>query len=166
MSAYRPSRRVVQGFTLIEVMLVVAIIAILATLALPSRMGAITQQKVLESINLVEQYKPLIENYYRFNGGTFPTDNHALGIPEADKIIGNYLEKMEVRDGVMHLYLGNKLSAELQHKIVSIRPLFVENSINSPISWICGFNEVPGGMKAAGRNLTDLDRVFLPGRCR
>jgi type IV pilus assembly protein PilA len=158
--------KLVSGFTLIEVVLVVAIIAILATLALPSRMGAITQQKVVETIELVERYKPLIEQYYRYNSGNFPEDNRAAGLPEPGKIMGNYLEKMELRDGAMHLYFGKKIATKLRHKIITIRPVFVENSVGSPISWICGLNETPSGMKAAGTNLTDVDRVFLPGRCR
>jgi type IV pilus assembly protein PilA len=154
------------GFTLLEVMVVIAIIAILATLAIPSQIGAITQRRVLESKNLVEPYKGIIGAYFLGHAGEFPEDNEAAGLPEPNKILGNYLEKMEVRDGVMHLYLGQKMPAKLHHKIVSIRPIFVKDSPLSPIDWVCGKDEVPLGMTAAGINLTDLDVQFLPGSCR
>ena len=160
------NRKRICGFTLIEVMVVIAIIAILATLAIPSRMGEITQKRVIESIELVEPYKASIENYFRLHGGEFPDDNAAAGLPDPNKIIGNYLEKMEVRDGAMHLYLGRKMPDNLHHKIVSIRPIFVKDSPQSPISWVCGASEVPLGMSASGRDLTDLSKIFLPGRCR
>jgi hypothetical protein len=54
----------------------------------------------------VEPYKPNVSAYFAAHNSTFPTDNEAIGLPAADKIIGNYLEKMELIDGVMHLYLG------------------------------------------------------------
>ena len=154
------------GFTLLEVIMVIAIIAILATLALPSQLGQITQKKLIETLELVEPYKKPIEGYYRLHGGNFPEDNKAVGLPEPDQIIGNYLRKMEIRDGVMHLYLGNKMPENLHDKIISIRPVFVEDSISSPISWICGYDKKPLGMEVAGTNLTSVEKLFLPGRCR
>ena len=146
--------------------MVIAIIAILATLALPSQFGQITQKRLIENIDLVERYKAPIEQYYYTHGGNFPEDNAAAGLPDPNQIIGNYLEKMEVRDGVMHLYLGQKLPEKLRNNILSIRPVYVEDSINSPVSWICGYNSIPNGMVAAGTNLTDIEKLFLPGRCR
>jgi type IV pilus assembly protein PilA len=73
---------------------------------------------------------------------------------------------MELKDSVMHLYLGQKPSQQIHHNILSIRAVFVKDSPASPISWICGYDEVPMGMTSAGINLTDVKNIFLPGRCR
>lgn len=147
-------------------MVVIAIIAILATLAIPSKLGETTQKQIVETLELVEPYKSNIAQHYRANGGNFAQDNAAAGLPEPDKIKGNYLRKLEVRDGVMHLHLGQKLPSKLHNKILSLQPVFVQDSINSPVSWICGYNDKPSGMQAAGINLTDIEKTFLPGRCR
>lgn len=155
-----------QGFSLIEIMVVIAIIAILATLAMPSQLGRVTQKRVIETLELVEPYKANISAYYHTHSGEFPANNEDAGLPEPRHIIGNYLQKMEVREGVMHLYLGQNLPQNLHNKIISIQPIFVKESPNSPISWICGLNKTPAGLQAAGLNLTDVDKVFLPGRCR
>ena len=154
------------GFSLLELMAVIAIIAILATLAIPSRTGPVTQKKIIESLELVDSYRASIEEYYFLNAGSFPQDNVAAGIPEPNKILGNYLEKVEVRDGVLHLFLGQKMPPKLHGKIVSWRPVYVKDSLDSKISWVCGVSEVPKGMTGAGRNLTNLNVQFLPGRCR
>lgn len=154
------------GFSLIEIMVVIAIVAIIATLALPSQTGAITQRKVLESYKLVFPYTENIDAYYKLHAGIFPDNNQAAGLPEPEKILGNYLKKMEVREGVMHLHFGQKMPDAFHGKILSIRPVFVEDSPDSPLSWICGMNDIPSGMIGAGINLTDLDTIFLPGRCR
>ena len=146
-------------------MIVIAIIAIMATLAIPSQMGKINQQKVLESIELVEGYKEIIAKVY-YTTGEFPADNKEAGLPEPRKIIGNYLKSLTVKNGAMHLRLGQKTNKHLQEKTLSIRPVFVPNSRNSPVSWICGFDTVPDGMKVSGLNKTNVKRVNLPIRCR
>lgn len=155
-----------QGFSLLEVMIVVAIIAILATLAIPSRVGEITQKRMVETVDLVEPYKKNITTYYHSHAGNFPENNEQAGLPKAQDIRGNYLDKLEVRDGVMHLWLGQKLSENLHGKIISIRPVYVKDSPSSPVSWVCGNDEIPSGMVAAGINLTDVSPFALPGRCR
>lgn len=154
------------GFTLLEVMIVVALVALLAIMAVPSQIGRVTQQRIIESVELVERYKKDIEKYYFSHGGRFPDDNADAGLPEPRKIIGNYIERVEVRAGVLHLFLGQKMSKNLHNKVISIRPVYVENSVDSPISWVCGYAKVPVGMVAAGRNLSDIERLYLPGRCR
>ena len=158
--------RLMKGFSLLELMIVIAIMAIIAMLAIPSQTGRVTQKRLVETIELVEPYKENIAAYYRSNSGNFPEDNSAAGLPDADKIKGNYLRKLEVRDGVMHLYLGQKLPEALHDKILSIRPVFVEDEPSVGLSWVCGNNPKPDGMKSPGRNLTDVELIFLPGRCR
>ncbi len=153
------------GFTLLELMAVVGVVAILAFLALPSRTGEISQIQVLESLDLISNYQNQIAALYAIDGG-FPTDNAAAGFPEPERIIGNYLKQMEVSDGAIHLTLGNKVHPTLVGKIVSIRPVYVYESPTSPVSWVCGQDEIPAGMTVAGENLTDAPPESLPGRCR
>lgn len=152
------------AFTLLEVMIVVAIVAMLAMIALPSQTGRFNQQKIVETLELVDRYKSNIESVYQLTG-EFPLNNVEAGIPTANNIIGNYLEAMQVENGVMQLILGNKLS-QLQGKIITVQPVFVSGSLNSPISWICGFDQIPDGMTVAGVNRTNIEKSDLPGRCR
>ena len=153
------------GFSLMELMVVVAIVAMMVSMAIPSQMGKINQQKILESVELVEGYKEVIAKIY-YTTGEFPADNEEAGLPEPRKIIGNYLKSMTLKDGAMHLKLGKKSNNNLKQKTLSIRPVYVPDSRNSPISWVCGFDEVPQGMKASGFNKTDVNKSNLPLRCR
>jgi type IV pilus assembly protein PilA len=157
--------RFAKGFTLVEIMVVLAVIAILLTIALPSDGGRINRVRVEESLKLVEQYKAPIEFYYRSNQ-FFPASNQSANLPQPHQIVGNYLAETQLIHGALHLRLGNKIGKTLQGKIVSLRPIFVPGVENAPISWICGYDTVPNGMAAAGENLTDLDPQFLPLNCR
>lgn len=152
------------AFTLLEVVIVVAIVAILATIALPSQTGRFNQQNIVETLEIVERYKSNVEAVYQLTG-RFPLNNSEAGIPSADKIIGNYLQGLSIEDGALQLNLGNKLS-QLKGKIITVQPVFVLGSLNSPISWICGFDQIPDGMTVAGVNRTNVEKSDLPGRCR
>jgi len=153
-----------KGFTLIEMLVVISIIAILALMAMPSQLNSINQKKVKETIELVEPFKANIRSFYELNGD-FPEDNVAAAMPDADKIIGNYLTSLTVEEGVMHLTFGNKLKS-LEGQKLSIYPVYVDGSPTSPISWICGLDQVPDGMTAAGSNQTNVKRAYLPLSCR
>ncbi len=144
------------GFTLIEIMVVVAIIAILALMALPSPDPAIARKQVVESMELVEDYKKLVAFYHK-STQVLLKDNKEAGMPAADKLLGNYVDRIDLKDGAFHLHFGNKAHGNIKNKTLSIQPIMVKGSPESPISWICGKAAVPEGMQAAGENKTDLE---------
>jgi type IV pilus assembly protein PilA len=153
------------GFTLMEMMVVLAIIAVLALFAFPIPQDNISRKQVAESVELVDRYKKQIALYYETNL-EFPENNEAAEIPPANKLIGNYVTRIELKNGAFHLYLGNKSHPNLKNKILSIRPIVVKDSETSPISWICGYSGVPDGMQAVGENLTNVDVKSLPLGCK
>lgn len=154
-----------RGFTLIEMMVVVAIIAILALLALPSPDPAIARKQIIESVELIEDYKKLVAFYHK-STQVFLKNNQEAGIPPADKILGNYLDRVDLINGAFHLHFGNKAHASIKNKTLSVQPVTVVGSPQSPISWICGKASAPGGMQAAGENRTDIELKDLPLNCR
>tara|TARA_Y100001934_G_scaffold45070_1_gene54480 strand:- start:2221 stop:2640 length:420 start_codon:yes stop_codon:yes gene_type:complete len=135
-----------RGFTLIEVMVTGAVIGVLATLAIPSYHQRIVRAQVTESLQLTEAIKADVEAYYRQNR-RFPANNATIGLPPPDKLIGNYVNKM------------------VEGNTISLRPLVVEDSPRSPMSWSCGTRAAPTGMVSAGENRTDVPRGFLPFEC-
>lgn len=154
-----------RGFTLIEMMVVVAIIAILALITMPNNYNRTVQLQVVESIELIEMYKGYIERTYMLTG-SFPEDNEAAGAPDANQIKGNFLAELHIENGVINLEFGQKMHDQHHGKILSVRPVYVESDSLTPISWICGSDEIPDGMLAAGNDSTTLESEFLPIRCR
>jgi type IV pilus assembly protein PilA len=71
-----------------------------------------------------------------------------------------------VIDGALHVELGNRINALLDGQVLSLRPMVVTGSPESPISWTCGNAEPPVGMEAIGENRTTVDDRFLPPTCR
>lgn len=153
------------GFTLIEIMVVVAIIAILALMALPTPDPAISRKQVAESLELIEDYKKLIAFYHK-SAKVFLKDNKEAGIPPADKLLGNYVDRIDLENGAFHVHFGNKAHANIKNKTLSVQPIIVKGSPESPISWICGKAVVPVGMQAIGENRTNVDVKDLPLQCR
>ncbi|HTF95660.1 MAG TPA: pilin [Cellvibrio sp.] len=154
-----------RGFTLIEMMVVVAIIAIVALMAMPSPDPAIARKQVAESLELIEDYKKLVSFYHK-STQVFLKNNQEAGIPAADKLLGNYVDRIDLLNGAFHIHFGNKAHADIKDKTLTIQPITVKGSPQSPISWICGKAAVPDGMQAAGENRTDIDIKSLPLNCR
>lgn len=154
-----------RGFTLIELMIVVAIIGILASIALPEYRTYIHRSEMVEALSMASNVRKEVRQYYEEQGG-FPTDNAMAGVPAPDKLIGNRITGVVVEDGAIHVSLGNKASKPLQGKTLSIRPAVVEDSPASPITWLCGHDEAVEGMQAVGANQTDVSREYLPSSCR
>lgn len=155
----------IPGFTLLEMLVVLGILSILLSLAIPSSAGKYSKIRIQETIKLVDNYKFNIEMYYRTTGA-FPQSNAQASIPQPKDIIGNYLQATYLDQGAFHLELGNKIGSDLHGKKISIRPIFVPDIANAPISWICGYDTIPDSMQAAGENKTNISPTHLPIICR
>ena len=83
------------GFTLIELMIVVAIIGILAAVAIPQYQNYVARAQVAEALSLASGAKVAVAEYFNTNG-TFPADNTEAGLSDADDISGKYVESVAV----------------------------------------------------------------------
>lgn len=153
------------GFTLIELMIVVAIIGILASVAIPAYQTYTIRAQVTEAFSLASELKGSIQDY-RKERGVLPADNAAAGVPEPDKLIGNYVTRVEISHGAIHVTFGNFVNKLLEGQIVTLQPIIVKGSPASPMSWRCGYRGVPNGMETVGENRTTMAPQFLPASCR
>jgi type IV pilus assembly protein PilA len=154
-----------KGFTLIELMIVVAIIGILSTMAVPVYHSHIVRTQVQEALDLGNAATNAIGAYYR-EQGNFPPDNSAAGLPPSDKFIGNYVKQVEISDGAVHVTLGNRINRLIDDKIISLLPAYVPGSSDTPLSWVCGYAEAVDGMNAQGDNQSNVPPLYLPFKCR
>lgn len=153
------------GFTLIELMVAVAVLAILATLALPSFQGPMVRQQIIDSSALINVAKTAVSGRWSATQ-TLPVDNAGAGLPDADKLVGNYVSSIRVEAGAVHVVFGNQANGALKGKTLSFRPAVVDAAPMVPIAWVCGSAPVPGNMSAKGADRTDVAAKYLPLNCR
>ncbi|WP_040296993.1 pilin [Alcanivorax hongdengensis] len=151
-----------QGFTLIELMIVVAIIGILAAVAIPAYQDYTIRSQASEGPTLADGLKTSIAEYYS-DRGAWPADNAALGI--TNTVEGSYVSSITSAGGVLTVTYGNKANAaNLAGKILTIRPA---TSANGDIAWVCGYGAAPSSSTTVvGADATDVPSKYLPTACR
>ncbi|HFB0796258.1 TPA: pilin, partial [Neisseria gonorrhoeae] len=123
-----------KGFTLIELMIVIAIVGILAAVALPAYQDYTARAQVSEAILLAEGQKSAVTEYY-LNHGEWPADNGAAGVASSDKIKGKYVQKVEVAKGVVTAQMASTgVNKEIQGKKLSLWAKRQDGSVK----WFCG----------------------------
>ena len=104
----RTMRSVQKGFTLIELMIVVAIIGILAAVALPAYQDYTKRSHVSEGLSLAGGAKTAVTEYYS-SEGSWPSDNAAAGIAGASSITGNAVTQVEVDESLITVTFNQKV---------------------------------------------------------
>jgi type IV pilus assembly protein PilA len=138
-----------QGFTLIELMIVVAIIGILAAIAIPAYQDYTIRAQVSEGLNLAGGAKAAVSEY-TMDRGSFPTDNTLAGISAPGEITGKYVVSVTVADGLITVDYGNEAHTTLSTGFLELSPFTNAGSVE----WDC---------RAQGATIADK---HLPAACR
>jgi type IV pilus assembly protein PilA len=139
-----------QGFTLIELMIVVAIIGILAAIAIPAYQDYTIRAQVSEGLNLSGGAKAAVTEYFQ-DRGSMPTDNTEAGLAAAGDIQGKYVDEVLVTNGVIAVQYGNEA-----HQVITGQHLELTPDTTRPgsVAWDCA---------TAG---AEIDNKHLPAACR
>ncbi|HEZ3182770.1 TPA: pilin [Neisseria meningitidis] len=158
-----------KGFTLIELMIVIAIVGILAAVALPAYQDYTARAQVSEAILLAEGQKSAVTEYY-LNHGEWPGNNSDAGVASSSTIKGKYVKEVTVANGVITAQMASSgVNKEIQGRKLSLWAKRQDGSVK----WFCGQPvqrnaKATDDVKAATANGTDdkINTKHLPSTCR
>ncbi|EMS7046332.1 pilin [Neisseria gonorrhoeae] len=156
-----------KGFTLIELMIVIAIVGILAAVALPAYQDYTARAQVSEAILLAEGQKSAVTEYY-LNNGKWPKDNTSAGVASASDIKGKYVQKVEVNNGVVTAEMNSSnVNKEIKGKKLSLWAKRQDGSVK----WFCGQpvkrdNADDANDTVAADTAGKIETKHLPSTCR
>jgi type IV pilus assembly protein PilA len=142
-----------KGFTLIELMIVVAIIGILAAVALPAYQDYTARSQVSEAMILGEGAKTAVTEYWT-NKGTFPASNTSAGLSVAASINGKYVNNVTVATGGLitaTMRMNGSVATGIGAATLSLSPTTTAGSVK----WVCKTGASSG-----------LKTKYLPSSCR
>ncbi|HHS0952089.1 TPA: pilin [Neisseria meningitidis] len=155
-----------KGFTLIELMIVIAIVGILAAVALPAYQDYTARAQVSEAILLAEGQKSAVTEYY-LNHGEWPGNNTSAGVATSTDIKGKYVQSVEVKNGVVTATMASSnVNNEIKGKKLS---LWAKRQ-NGSVKWFCGQPVTRNANNTANDAVTatdkQIDTKHLPSTCR
>lgn len=142
-------KKIQQGFTLIELMIVVAIIGILAAVAIPAYQDYTVRARVTEGLSLASAGKTAVSEFFASNG-SLPASNASAGLAAAASITGNSVSSVEVQgSGIIEVtFSGDPINGSTLH----LMPI----ATGGGVTWDCT-------MATAGGN---LEGKYRPSSCR
>jgi len=165
-------KQVQKGFTLIELMIVVAIIGILAAIAIPAYSDYTTRAQVTEGLNMAGAAKAAVSETFS-SGGEWPANNDAAGLGVATDIKGKYVDSVTVADNQITILFRNTapVSTDLRGETLI---LTAGTSANGDIVWQCGSKQIDAaaGITAGTADFEGTgaggtsDQKFRPAECR
>ena len=167
-------KSVQKGFTLIELMIVIAIIGILAAIAIPAYQNYTIRAQVTEGLSLASGLKTDIEQYYS-DSGNWPTSLKSMSSQGVSAVTGKYVSSVTVSNGTIEVHYGPNASSYINKSganVLAIEPVLDQNH---DIIWVCGNAAVPastittdgaGQTSTAATGTTTVSNTYLPSSCR